>query len=269
MSGLKTHYAAFDIEARILAGIRAAGLNPEQRLSAEELGALDHFHTGGLRASHELLAITPIEAGDRVIDVGAGLAGSARMLASQIGCRVECIEMSADYCTGARLLNRLTGLEDRIKVHEGSALDLPFIEGSFDVAWMQNVGMNIADKQTLYAEIARVLKPGGLFAFQEMAAGTAATSYFPLPWATEPTDSFLISADEMRSLLGTCGFSTELFEDTSDTHLSRTSAHANPAAPGQLGLAVFVNNLAEKAANARRSLEEGQVRLVRGVCRLN
>lgn len=267
MAGLEAHYSARDIEARILAGIRAAGLNPENRLSPEELGALDHFHTGGLRASRELLEVARIRAGDRVLDVGAGLAGSARLLASSVGCRVDCIEMSADYCVGAALLNRLTGLEDRIKVHRGSALELPFPDASFEVVWMQNVGMNIADKRRLYAEILRVLKPGGRYAFQEMAAGEVATSYFPLPWATDPRDNFLVSAGEMRALLGGCGFVEELFEDTSDTHLSRTAANATPAAQGQLGLAVYVDNLAQKAGNARRSLEEGQVRLVRGVFR--
>jgi sarcosine/dimethylglycine N-methyltransferase len=267
MSSLQTHYSARDIKARILAGIRAAGLNPEQRLSPDELAALDHFHTGGLRASRELLEVAQIRAEHRVLDIGAGLAGSARLLASAIGCRVDCIEMSPDYCTGAVLLNRLTGLEDRIKVHEGSALDLPFPDGSFDVVWMQNVGMNIADKRTLYGEISRVLKSGGRYAFQEMAAGNVATSYFPLPWASEPADNFLVSADEMQSLLDECGLVAELFEDTSDVHLSRTTANATPAAAGQLGLAVFVDNLAQKAGNARRSLEEGQVRLVRGVFR--
>jgi sarcosine/dimethylglycine N-methyltransferase len=269
MSALQTHYSAGDIEARILAGIRAAGLNPDQRLSPEELGALDHFHTGGLRASRELQELAQLQAQDRVLDVGAGLAGSARMLASTVGCRVDCIEMSPDYCAGAVLLNRLTGLEDRIRVHQGSALDLPFADDSFDVVWMQNVGMNIADKRTLYSEIARVLKPSGRYAFQEMAAGEVTTSYFPLPWATDPADNFLISGEEMRSLLGESGLLAELFEDTSDAHLSRTAANATPAASGQLGLGVFVDNLAQKAANARRSLEEGQVRLVRGVFRAN
>jgi sarcosine/dimethylglycine N-methyltransferase len=269
MSGLQTHYSARGIEARILAGIRAAGLNPEQRLSPEELGALDHFHTGGLRASRELLEVARIRADDRVLDIGAGLAGSARLLATSVGCRVDCIEMSPDYCVGAVLLNRLTGLEDRIEVHEGSALELPFADDSFDVVWMQNVGMNIADKRTLYEEISRVLKPGGRYAFQEMTAGKVATSYFPLPWASEPADNFLVSAEEMQSLLGECGLVAELFEDTSEAHLSRTVANATPAAAGQLGLAVFVDNLAQKAANARRSLEEGQVRLVRGVFRVD
>jgi sarcosine/dimethylglycine N-methyltransferase len=269
MSSLEKHYSAGDIEARILASIRAAGLNPEQRLSPDELGALDHFHTGGLRASRELLELAQIRAQDCVLDIGAGLGGSARLLASAVGCRVECVEMSPDYCTGAQLLNRLTGLEERIKVHQGSALDLPFPDRSFDVVWMQNVGMNIADKRKLYGEIHRVLKPGGRYAFQEMAAGEVATCYFPLPWATDPADNFLASGEEMRSLLGECGFIDELFEDTSDTHLSRTIANAAPAVSGQLGLAVFVDNLAQKAGNARRSLEEGQVRLVRGVFRAN
>ena len=119
MAGLEAHYSARDIEARILAAIRAAGLNPEQRLSPEELGALDHFHTGGLRASRELLELAQIRAEDRVLDIGAGLAGAARLLASALGCRVDCLELSPDFCAGAVLLNRLTGLDDRIDSAQG------------------------------------------------------------------------------------------------------------------------------------------------------
>jgi sarcosine/dimethylglycine N-methyltransferase len=267
MAGLESHYSARDIEARILAALRTAGLDPEQRVSPEKLAALDHFHTGGLRASRELLELAQIRAEDRVLDIGAGLAGPARMLAFEVGCRVDCVELSPDYCAGAVLLNRLTGLGDRIEVHRESALDLPFPDQSFDAIWMQNVGMNIADKRKLYGEMYRVLKTGGRFAFQEMAAGREPTSYYPLPWATDAADNYLVPADEMSALLGECGFTPVVFEDTSDEHLRRTVANATPAAPGQLGLSVFVDNLGQKAANARRSLEEGQVRLVRGVFR--
>ncbi|HQR10289.1 MAG TPA: class I SAM-dependent methyltransferase [Casimicrobiaceae bacterium] len=268
MPGLEAHYSARDIAARILEALRAAGLNPEDRLAPEQLGALDHFHTGGLRASHELQDLAQIRGEDRVLDIGAGLAGPARMLASTLGCRVDCVEMSSDFCAGAKLLNRLTGLDDRIEVHQCSALDVPFHDNSFDVAWMQNVGMNIADKRKLYSEIWRVLKPGGRFAFQEMAAGKSAISLYPLPWASDPTDNFLISVEEMQSLLGEVGFIAELLEDTSAAHLSGTAANATPAAAGQLGLAVYVDNLPQKAANARRSLDEGRIRLVRGVFRV-
>jgi len=267
MAGLETHYSARDIEPRILAALRAAGLNPERRLTADELGALDHFHTGGLRASVELLELVTLQPSDRVLDIGAGLAGPARLLASKTACRVGCVELSADYCAGAALLNRLTGLEDRIDVHPCSALDLPFANGSFDGAWMQNVGMNIADKPKLCAELRRVLKPGSRFAFQEMTAGEPGSPHFPLPWATDPADSFLVSTADLQALLTDAGFVAKRFEDTSDAHLKRTTANATPAAPGQLGLAVFVDDLARKAANARRSLEEGKVRLVRGVFR--
>lgn len=268
MASLEAHYSARDIEARILAAVRAAGLNPEQVLLPKDLGALDHFHTGGFSASRELLELAKIPAGGRVLDIGAGLGGAARLLASARDCRVDCVEMSPDYCAGAVLLNRLTGLDEKIAVHEGSALELPFPDHFFDIAWMQNVGMNIADKPRLYAEICRVLKPEGRFVFQEMAAGDAASRYFPLPWATDPADSFLVSAEKMCSLLGEAGFTIELFEDTSDAHMARiAAASASASSPGQLTLAVFVDNLEQKAGNAWRSLEEGQIRFVRGVFR--
>jgi SAM-dependent methyltransferase len=268
MASLKAHYSARDIEARILAALRAAGLDPEQRLSPEALGALDHFHTGGFRASLVLQELAQIRAEDRVLDIGAGLAGPARMLAASPGCRVDCIELSPDYCAGAVLLNRLTGLDDRIGVHQGSALDLPFPDDSFDAVWMQNVGMNIEDKRKLYAEVCRVLKPDGRFAFQEMTAGETATSYFPLPWATDPADNFLISIEEMHSVLGESGFIAEYFEDVSNAQ-SPPPASGTPesAAQVQLSLSVYVDNLAQKAENATRSLREGQIRFVRGVFR--
>ncbi len=265
MSGLEQQYAAHDIEERILAALRAAGLNPDQRLAPEAVGALDHFHTGGRRATLELLERVPIRAEDRVLDLGAGLGGAARLLASARGCRVVCLDQSPDYCAAARLLNRLTGLEDRGGVQEGNVLNLPFPASSFDAVWMQNVGMNIADKARLSAEVKRVLKPGGRFAFQEVAAGEAGEPYFPLPWATDPADSFLIPVASLRSGLEESGFTAEVYEDTSVEELSRPSAGA---ATGPLTLAVFVENLAEKAGNARRSLEEGRVRLVRGVFRM-
>ena len=90
-----------------------------------------------------------------------------------------------------------------------------------------------------------------------LMAGTAvavlaAASWYGFHYWT--VGRFLVSTEDMRSLLAKCGFIAELFEDTSNTHLSRTISNATPAAAGQLGLAVFVNNLGEKAANARRSL---------------
>jgi sarcosine/dimethylglycine N-methyltransferase len=263
-----THYAVRDIETRILGALRTAGLDPAQRLAPEQLAGLDHFHTGGLGASRVLQELAQVRAEDRVLDLGAGLAGPARMLAAAIGCRVDCIEPSADYRAGAALLNRLTGLGDVVVLHEGSALQLPFLDASFDVAWMQNVGMNIEDKQKLYREVRRVLKTGGRFAFQEMIAGTTSASYFPLPWATDATENFLIPADAMRSLLGECGFAADYFEDVSTMPAGGGASAPAPAPPQvPLSLSTYVDELVLKAENAARSLREGQIRFFRGVFR--
>lgn len=268
MAGLEDHYSVNDIEARILAALRAAGLDPEQRLSPVELGALDHFHTGGFRASLVLQDLAQIRAEDRVLDIGAGLAGPARMLAASPGCQVDCIDLSPDYCVAAALLNRLTGLDEQVAVQVGSALDIPSADNSFDVVWMQNVGMNIPDKPKLYQEIYRVLKPGGRFAFQEMVAGETSATYFPLPWATDAADNFLISASEMHTLLTRSGFRELYFEDVSEAPLpAPAKGTTEGAAQAPLSLSAYVENLAQKADNAARSLRERQIRLFRGVFR--
>jgi hypothetical protein len=76
----------------------------------------------------------------------------------------------------------------------------------------------------------------------------------------------------MHSLLGEKGFITEYFEDVSDTQLGGVSTGStissstpNVSAQVQLSLSVYVDNLAQKAENATRSLQEGQIRFVRGV----
>lgn len=123
MSALETRYSADDIEARILAAIRVAGVDPDRCLSPVELAALGHFQSGGLRASRVPRDLANIRAEDRILAIGAGLAGPARMLAPFPGCQVACIDLSPDYGVAALLLNRLIGLEERIEVRVGSALD--------------------------------------------------------------------------------------------------------------------------------------------------
>jgi cyclopropane fatty-acyl-phospholipid synthase-like methyltransferase len=66
-----------------------------ERPKAAKLGPL---------ASREWLELAQIRAEDRVLEIGAGLAGPARLLASALGCRVDCLELSPDFCAGALLL---------------------------------------------------------------------------------------------------------------------------------------------------------------------
>lgn len=105
VKGVQARHSANDLEMRVLAALRKAGLDPEKRLSPTGLAALDHFHTGGFRASLVLRDLAQIRAADRIHDIGAGMAGPARMLAANPGCQVECIDLSQDYCAAASRRN--------------------------------------------------------------------------------------------------------------------------------------------------------------------
>lgn len=129
--------------------------------------------------------------------------------------------------------------------------------------------MNIGNQQRLYEEICRVLKPGGRFALQEMVAGDTAATYFPLPWVTHPADSSLVAAAEMSAALSRCGFEQTYFADVSEEPLPPPAeATAEAVAQAPLSLSVYVDDLALKADNAARSLRERQIRLFRGVFRV-
>ncbi|MCA8950657.1 MAG: SAM-dependent methyltransferase, partial [Planctomycetes bacterium] len=84
---IAAHYDRDGLLERIRRGIAAAGLDPE-RLSPEQLAPLDHFHTGGSDATTALAALVPFAPGMRVLDVGGGIGGPARVLAAAHGCRV-------------------------------------------------------------------------------------------------------------------------------------------------------------------------------------
>ena len=71
---------------------------------------------------------------------------------------------AAEFVRAATALSRRVGLADRVSFVAGDALDLPFPAASFDLAWTQHAAMNIADRPRLYAEMHRVLRPGGLAA---------------------------------------------------------------------------------------------------------
>ena len=78
---VRNHYAASGLTERLKAALTAFG--PEdQRLSPQQLSALDHFHTRGVAATAELAELVGITADMSVLDVGSGLGGPARYLAA-------------------------------------------------------------------------------------------------------------------------------------------------------------------------------------------
>jgi SAM-dependent methyltransferase len=142
--------------------------------------------------------------------------------AAECGCRVAAIDLTPNFVEVARLLTARCGLADRVEIREANALALPFQDGTFDHVWSYAVTMNIADKEGLAREVARVLKPGGRFSCNEIEQGTAGAPLFPLPWADDAASSFLVTPASMRAVLEASGLSILEQVDLTPTRLGDT-----------------------------------------------
>jgi SAM-dependent methyltransferase len=239
-------------------------------LTPAELAPVDQFHTAGREATIELARRASLPAGATVLDVGGGIGGPARTLASDFGCAVTVLDLTEAFCRAGEVLTDLTGLSALVNFCHGVALALPFDVASFDVVWSQHSTMNIPDKDRLYREIRRVLRPGGRLAFHEIMAGPVKPVHFPVPWAREPAISFLRSPAEVRALLADLGFREVAWVDTTAASLAWfrawTARPAASATPGPLGLHLLLGpDFPAMGRNQVRNLEEDRIALIQAV----
>jgi SAM-dependent methyltransferase len=143
-----------------------------------------------------LRARRPLDAGTRLLEVSCGrgggldafLAGAAPALVDATG---------LDVAASAIAFCRATyGENDRLHFVEGSALDLPFPDASFDVVLNVEASNDYGDRPRFFAEVHRVLRPGGVFLY---------------------TDSFRTAqAEQMQEELAAAGFDAEFTDITSN-----------------------------------------------------
>ncbi|HKJ00008.1 MAG TPA: class I SAM-dependent methyltransferase [bacterium] len=269
--GIERHYRQGNLLERLLAALQEAGHDVEY-LRAEDLAPVDEFHTRGRRATRELSELAQFLPHQRVLDVGSGLGGPARYLASSCGCDVTGIDLMTEFCEAANELSRRARLAGSTRFLQGNALALPFPSHSFDAVWTVQAQMNIADKRGFYGEIARVLRPGGRFVFQELCAGDRGPLHYPVPWASVPEQSFLIAPDALRDLLCETDLRELRWVDNSAESIAWRTAQAARAkaavgtARSPLGMhLVMGERAAEKSANSGRNFSESRTRSVQGL----
>jgi ubiquinone/menaquinone biosynthesis C-methylase UbiE len=236
------------------------------RLAPADLGLLEDFHTMGRFATAQLVDLAQITSDSHVLDAGSGVGGTARYVADRCGCPVTAVDLTDEYCETNRWLNRLVGLDDRISVRQADVTELPFADGTFDVAISQHVQMNVADKARLYAETRRVLQVDGRLALWDITIGSGDQLDYPLPWADHSARSHLVAPGELHAVVESAGFAVEHWNDLTDQAGALMQALlAQPASP--LGLHAFVPDFRRKVENLTQALADGRVRAVQAVAR--
>ncbi len=148
-----------------------------------------------------------------VLDVGCG-GGILSEEFAKIGCRVTGIDPSVPSLETARKHAAIQGLT--IDYRQAKGESLPFEEGTFDVAACCDVLEHVDDLEKTLHEVARVLKPGGMFCYDTInrteesrmanifaAQDFVLTSFFPKN--THVWEKF-ITPGELLALLDKAGF---------------------------------------------------------------
>lgn len=229
--------------------------------TVDDLAPVDEFHVGGRPATQRLIDQLQFEPGAHVLDLGCGIGGTARLLASGSAGRVAGIDLTPSYVATGQALNRELGLAERIDLHVGSAVDLPFDDGSFDAAVMLHVGMNIEDKGRLMAEVGRVLRPGGRFGLYDLMRVGSGQLRYPVPWSSSAETSRVDELARYREAAAAAGF--EVVDEHDRTaeataFFDRLRAAARSGAVSPLGLHLLMGSEAQtKVANMIWAVTEG------------
>ena len=107
-----------------------------------------------------------------VLDIGCGSGGIALHLARAHGAgHVTGYDVELPVIEHARRLADAAGLGDRTTFVQAPPGPLPFADAAFDVVFSKDALLHVPDKDAVFAEIFRVLRPGGMFAASNWMIG--------------------------------------------------------------------------------------------------
>jgi len=264
---IKTQYGQSDLDKKILAVLVTEGLDTS-KLIQEGFAPIEELHLRGSLATIELAREAGLNENMKVLDIGCGIGGPARTIASEFGCYVIGLDLSEEFCRAAKLINDKVGLCNKIEIRHGNALEMPFNTKEFDVVFMQHVLMNIEDKNSVFSHINRILRSKGRLALYTICAGPNSPVYFPVIWANNPDINFLLTVRELRQLISSNGFEELSWKDVTKKILegierARSKPRSKVLRP--ISLSLIVSDPSTKWKNIVRNLKEERIVVIQGI----
>ncbi len=211
---VQDHYACPNLADAIRTGLKTAGKSLED-VTTRDLAAVDQLHTGGPKATIDLIKKAGLTETQTILDAGCGIGGTTRLLAQHFHLQVTGIDITPDFIRTARTLTQWCNMDKdhTIDFHLGSVLNMPFSDRHFDAVICQHILMNIEDKPKALAQFHRVLKPGGTLILHEITDGPGPDPLMPVPWGSTPATSFVPTWELFNTQLEETGFNQIHFSD--------------------------------------------------------
>lgn len=177
-------------------GARNAREDYDGYYNAQSLAVPEFVHQ---RLGEIIAGFAPYRRTNRLLDVGCG-AGSLLRAAASAGWEAEGVEVSRTAAEHVR--------GEGFRVFCGELAEAEYPAGHFDVVTASEVLEHVADPQALVSEIARVLRPGGLFWATTPHGRGISARVLGLAWSnvSPPEHLQLFSRGGMSALLGAAGF---------------------------------------------------------------
>jgi SAM-dependent methyltransferase/acyl carrier protein len=121
------------------------------------------FNPSSIRLAFELIGGTDVRE-RRVLDVGCGRGGTVALLAGVCAAEATGVDLSPEAIAFCRRTHR----QPRVRFEVGDAEKLPFDAGSFDAVTNIESSHTYPNLRAFYAEVARVLRSGGVFLYTDL-----------------------------------------------------------------------------------------------------
>jgi len=132
----------------------------------------EQIHVAGFKSSMALAANAGIQKGWYGVDLCSALGAGCRFLVKNFGVKMVGQDGTPKMLNWAKERAAAEGLADKIEFREGDlSHSIIAKDKTFDFAWSEDTICYLADKEKLVSEVARVLKPGGTFAFTDWIEG--------------------------------------------------------------------------------------------------